>query len=101
MNTGGPFFDRDLYVFVLDLSGRLLVNGRFPELIGTSALGGVDASGNSFVGKAIGIARGPGRGWVEYQWYNPCTGEYGAKSSYIVRVGDYLVGVGAYGSVSA
>lgn len=101
MNTGSRFFDRDLYVFVLDLSGRLWANGRFPELIGGSALGSQDATGRSFVLDAIEIARGPGRGWIEYQWYNPCTGEYGYKSTYIVRVGNLMVGVGAYGSISA
>lgn len=101
MNTGSRFFDRDLYVFVLDLSGRLLANGRFPELIGSSALGSRDASGRSFVLDAIAVARGPGRGWIEYQWYNPCTGDYGYKSTYIIRVGNLMVGVGAYGSISA
>lgn len=101
MNTGGPFFDRDLYVFVLDMNGRVVLNGRFPEVAGSGGLDLFDGSGPSFAGNAVAIGRGPGRGWIEYQWYNPCTGEYGYKSSYIIRVGDYLVGVGAYGSVSA
>ena len=101
MNTGGPFFDRDLYVFVLDLHGRVVLNGRCPEVVGSGGLGVLDGAAPPFVRDALELGRGPGRGWVEYQWYNPCTGEYGYKSSYIIRVGDYLVGVGAYGSVSA
>lgn len=101
MNTGGPFFDRDLYVFVLDLQGRVLLNGRFPEVVGSGGLDMLGGAAPPFARDAIELGRGPGRGWVEYQWYNPCTGEYGYKSSYIIRVGDYLVGVGAYGSVSA
>ena len=35
-------------------------------------------------------------GWVDYKFKSPATNQEHDKSSYIVRVGDFLVGVGAY-----
>jgi cytochrome c len=36
------------------------------------------------------------RGWVDYKWQNPITKAVSHKTAYAVRVGDYVVGVGAY-----
>jgi cytochrome c len=35
-------------------------------------------------------------GWVDYKFKSPVDNQEHDKSSYIVRVGDFLVGVGAY-----
>ena len=35
-------------------------------------------------------------GWVDYKFKSPADNQEHEKSSYIVRVGDYLVGSGAY-----
>jgi len=35
-------------------------------------------------------------GWVEYKWQNPVSKAIEAKATYVVRVGQYSVGVGAY-----
>jgi signal transduction histidine kinase len=42
------------------------------------------------------LALDSGKGWVEYSWYNPCSRKLEPKASYILRVGDFIVGVGAY-----
>jgi len=47
----------------------------------------------------IEIATTTGEGWVEYEWLSPCSGEMEPKSTYVVRVGPLIVGVGAYGVV--
>lgn len=96
----GPFIDRDLYVFVLDMEGTLWASGAFPEGIGTNAWEAQDSGGNFFVQEMIRIAAVEGEGWVEYDFFNPCTGERSPKASYVKRVGPLIVGVGAYGTVS-
>jgi cytochrome c len=99
MDPGGGFFDRDLYVFVIDTSGRILVNGGFPELVGSDASGARDSRGRLFVQEMLRVTNEGGEGWVRYEWYNPCTGKLGRKVSYVKRVGRFIVGVGAYGTV--
>jgi cytochrome c len=94
------FIDRDLYVFILDLNGRIWFNAVFPIAPGSSILGSRDSSGHYFVQDMVAIARTRGEGWVEYEWLSPCTGEMAPKSAYVVRVGPLLVAVGAYGVVS-
>ncbi len=101
MDPAGGFIDRDLYVFVIDLNGVLWASGGFPETVGSNALGARDSRGRLFVQEMMRIAVEAGRGWVEYEWFNPCTGKVNPKSSYVIRVGPFVVGVGAYGTVAA
>jgi cytochrome c len=99
MDPAGGFIDRDLYVFVFDLQGVLWASGGFPETVGSNALAAQDSRGRFFVQEALRIAVQEGRGWIEYEWFNPCTGKMNPKSSYVIRVGPFVVGVGAYGTV--
>ena len=103
MDPRGRFIERDLYVFVIDKSGILRASGAFPQSVGSDASGAQDTSGRFFVRDMLRLAFGTrkGAGWVEYQMLNPCSGKFGDKVSYIKRVGRFLVGVGAYGTVSA
>ena len=94
------FIDRDLYVFILDLNGRIWFNAVFPVAPGSNILDSRDSSGRYFVQDMVRTARTKGEGWVEYEWLSPCTGEMAPKSAYVVRVGPLLVAVGAYGVVS-
>jgi len=96
MSREGGFFDRDLYVFVVDVDGNMWVNGAFPEAAGTNALGAQDTGGRFYIAQMLAVAAERGEGWVEYQWFNPCSGAYMEKASYFTRVGPFVVAVGAY-----
>lgn len=87
----GPFVRGDLYVFVVNRHGIIIENVGFPEVIGS---GGFDLASR------FGAVVARGRGWIRYRWYNPCSRRMEQKMSYLVRVGDLIVGVGAYGSLS-
>lgn len=101
MDRDREFIDRDLYVFVLDLDGTMWASGAFPQSIGSNALGARDSRGRYYIRRMIRLAMERGEGWVEYEWFNPCSGEIAPKASFIVRVGPFIVGVGAYGTISA
>lgn len=101
MNPGAGFMAHDLYVFVFDRRGTMLLNARFPGLIGSSIANARDANGRPFLLEAMARAEREGATWVEYNWYNPCTGTVMPKSTHIVKVDGFFVGVGAYGLVSA
>jgi signal transduction histidine kinase len=87
------FRDRDLYVFVVDSTGTTVSHGTNPALIGKSLLNLKDVDGKPFVQEMVGIKDA---GWVDYKWQNPQTKAVEPKTSYCVRVGDVVIGVGAY-----
>lgn len=89
----GPWHDRDLYVFVIDGNGEMLAHGVSPALVGKNLATLKDVEGKPFMREMIAVKDA---GWVDYKWQNPVTRMIEAKASYMVRVGQYCVGVGAY-----
>jgi signal transduction histidine kinase len=85
--------DRDLYVFVQDSKGTMVSHGTNGALIGKPMLALKDVDGKPF---NVEIQAVKDTGWIEYKWQNPQTKAVEPKKAYVVRVGDYLVGVGAY-----
>ena len=94
MDPKGAFVDGDLYVFVFDAAGILRASGGWPQTVGSRVAPSPDGSG--IAGRIFGLARAKGRGWVHYNWYSPCSRRMEPKMSYIIKVGDYIVGVGTY-----
>ncbi len=92
-NAGGDWRDGDLYVFVFDNTGTWRASGARPELIGKNDLNTPDADGKLFVKEIVAIDK---NGWVDYKFKSPADNQIHDKSSYFVRVGDFLVGAGAY-----
>ena len=90
------FHDRDLYPFIYDMSGRNVAHGARPALIGKTLIDLKDQDGKYLVREFIEIAKGPGSGWLDYKWPNPLTNKIEDKSSYVEKMGDYVVGVGVY-----
>jgi len=89
----GPWHDRDLYVFVDDIKGVMVANGTNPGLIGKSVVELRDVDGKAFHHEILAITDA---GWVDFKWRNPVTNAVEPKTTYEIRVGDYIVGVGAY-----
>src|ERR1019366_2690009 len=91
-----PRHDRDLYPFVYDLNGVNFAHGARPVLIGKDLMGLKDQDGVYLIQEMVKIANGPGSGWVNYKWPNPLTNKIEDKTSYVEKMGNYFVGVGAY-----
>lgn len=89
----GPWHDRDLYVVVMNSQGVLLVNSTNPGLVGKLLIDLKDVDGKAFEREIVAIKD---TGWVNFKWQNPLTKAVEPKAQYEVRVGDYLVGVGAF-----
>jgi cytochrome c len=92
-NAGGNWRDGDLYVFVIDKTGTWKASGARPELVGKNDLNTPDANGKFFIKDVVAIDK---NGWVDYKFNSPEDNKAHDKSSYFVRVGDFLVGAGAY-----
>jgi signal transduction histidine kinase len=90
------FRDRDLYVAVYDLSGRVLAHGANPKMVGNDLLGMRDAEGKPFVRDRVNLARSKERFWHEYTFADPVTKKLVPKSTYCERVESTVVCVGIY-----
>ena len=91
------FVDRDLYVFVLDLEGTLHAHGDNARLVGKSMIKLKDIRGQYIARNAIDTAIRNQAGWTpEYHFPGPISRKIGVKQSYVIKVGDLVVGVGFY-----
>lgn len=98
-NVAPAFVSKDLYLFAYAASGDgiNLAHGANKKMIGKNMLDLRDADGVYIVKKFLEAANGKaGNGWVDYKWTNPKTGALEAKSTYIERFGDILIGCGIY-----
>ena len=95
------YINGDLYVFVLDLSGTIVAHGNSPRAIGSNVIQSRDRNGNYFVRSILLQAAVQGYGWVDYEWFSPCTGELASKRVYFKRTGDFVICVGLYKALEA
>ena len=92
-DKGAAFHDRDLYVMVYDPSGKCVAHGANAKLIGKNLMNFQDTDGTYVIKDFVAIKDA---GWVNYRWAHPVTKKLQAKTTYVVHVGNYFVGVGAY-----
>lgn len=95
-NKKGRFVDRDLYLSVYDMNGKVLAHGANPRLIGIDGAQIKDADGKEFLKNILAQAKAKGSGTEDYKWPNPVTGTIQAKSAYFEKVGDIIISCGYY-----
>jgi hypothetical protein len=88
-----PWHDRDLYVYVLSDDGVMRAQGTNPGLIGKSVASMKDVDGNPMNSPILAAKTAD---WLRYKWQNPATKAVEPKVAYCVRIGGYVVVVGAY-----
>ncbi len=92
-----PFYDRDMYVFVLDATGRYLAFGGHPEKCGSRVQDVPGVDGDALLAAIVAQAE-QGPGWVEYDITNPLTGTVQTKMSYVCKQDEVYLGCGVYKS---
>ena len=80
------------------MDGTVLSTGSqtFKVNIGKNHLDAKDADGRLYVQERVKIAKEQGKGWQEFKFNNPATGKTQVKVAYLERVGDIIIGCGAY-----
>jgi len=91
--TGSDFHDRDLYVFAQDNGCNMMANGANAAFVGKNICSLKDVDGKNFTREISDVKD---QAWVDYKWQNPTTKAVQPKTAFVIRVGDYVVGVGAY-----
>ena len=95
-NPQGSFVWKDSYVFLMDLDGKMLAHPFQPELTHQDhVLLITDPTDKALFVHFVNLARKVGQGWVEYMWPKPGKNTPSKKLTYIYRVPDQDVFVGA------
>ncbi|MGZ5036733.1 MAG: cache domain-containing protein [Usitatibacter sp.] len=98
-NKTGPFVDRDLYVVVYDMKGKVLAHGANEKMIGKDVIELRDSDGKYFVKERVEMMSKPdAKGWQDYKFMNPVSRAIEPKSMYLQRYEDLIVGCGIYKS---
>ena len=95
-DTAGPFVQGELYVFVYDTLGMVVAHSRNPKLVGINMLDIPDADGRPFRREILKVALSAGLGWVDYRYRNPVSMRIERKSSWVRRVGGFVICCGVY-----
>jgi signal transduction histidine kinase len=94
----GAFTDRDLYVVVYDLNGKVLAHGANEKMIGKDVIDLRDNDGKYFVKERVEMmSKAPdAKGWQDYKFMNPVSKQIEPKRMYLQRHEDLIVGTGIY-----
>ncbi|MDZ4165698.1 MAG: cache domain-containing protein [Smithellaceae bacterium] len=95
-NPKGRFIDRDLYVVVYDMKGTCVAHGFNQKMIGKDLIDMKDPDGKEFVKERVEFGKTKDKFWQDYKFTNPVTKKIEQKAMYMEKVGDVLVGAGAY-----
>ena len=97
-NPKGGFTDRDLYVVVYDMTGKVLSHGANAKMIGKDVIELRDNDGKYFVKERVEMmSKGPNaKGWQDYKFLNPVSKQIEPKSMFLHRFEDMIVGCGIY-----
>ena len=92
----GRFHDRDLYITVLDLDGKVLAHGQREDLIQKVIIEIKDPDGKLFVKERVELAREQPSFWQNYKFMNPATKKVEPKQMYCERLNETAVCGGVY-----
>jgi cytochrome c len=95
-NKSSRFHDRDLYITVLDLDGKLLAHGQRADLIGKVLIDLKDPDGKLFMRERLELARQQPSFWQNYKFMNPATNKVEPKEMYCERLNETAVCGGVY-----
>src|SRR5262245_62759710 len=95
-NKSGRFHDRDLYITVLGLDGRVLAHGQREDLVGEVLIDAKDPDGKLFIKERAELARQQPSFWQNYKFMNPATKKLEPKQMYCERLNATTVCGGVY-----
>ena len=95
-NPQGQFVKGELYVFAWDMDGTNIAHPINPKQVGVNVLDVPDVDGKYFRKEGMELVKKNGTAWVDYKFKNPKTNKVEQKTTYLKKVGDVVLGCGAY-----
>lgn len=90
------FVDRDLYLVVYDLNGKVHAHGQNPKQVGKDLIEFKDPDGKPFVRERVELAKSKGKFWQDYKFTDPLTKTVLPKQMYCEKHEDVVVCGGIY-----
>jgi signal transduction histidine kinase len=95
-NRTGQFVDRDLYIVVYQLDGKVLAHGGNAKFVGKDMKDAQDVDGKFFVKERIELAQKQASFWQDYKFVNPVEKKVEPKQMYCERQENTAVCGGIY-----
>lgn len=92
----GKFIDRDLYIVVYGMDGKVLAHGANAKLIGRDMIDAQDVDGVYFVKDRVAMAAKNPEFWQDYKFVNPTTKKVEPKQMYCEKLDATIVCGGIY-----
>lgn len=91
-----PFFDGDLYLFVIGPDGKIVAHAFDEARIGIPAEELYDEEGQPYGKLMVKLANDKGV-WIPYRQFNPVSKKVEPKNSFVRKANGYIFGCGVYG----
>jgi cytochrome c len=95
-NKDAKFIDRDVYVVVYQLDGKVLAHGSNPKFVGKDMSDSQDVDGKFFVKERVELAAKQPSFWQDYKFVNPVDKKVEPKQMYCERLDNTAVCAGIY-----
>lgn len=90
------FKDRDLYLVVYGLDGKVWAHGANEKMVGKVLIDLKDVDGKEFVKERVALGKAKANFWQDYKFTNPVSKKVEPKSMYCERVDDTVLCGGIY-----
>jgi cytochrome c len=97
-NKAGKFIDRDLYVVVYQLDGKVLAHGSNEKFVGKDMSDAQDVDGKLYVKERVELAGKQPSFWQDYKFVNPVSKKVEPKQMYCEKLNNTAVCAGIYKS---
>ena len=97
-NKAGKFEDRDLYVVVYELDGKVLAHGSNTKFVGKNLIDAQDVDGKYYVKERVELAAKNPSFWQTYKFVDPVSKKIEPKEMYCEKLDDTAVCAGVYKS---
>jgi signal transduction histidine kinase len=95
-NKAGKFIDRDLYVVVYQLDGKVLAHGSNEKFVGKDMIEAQDVDGKLYVKERVELAGKQTSFWQDYKFVNPVSKKVEPKQMYCEKLDNTAVCAGIY-----
>ena len=97
-DKAGKFRDRDLYVVVYQLDGKVLAHGSNEKFVGKDLIDAQDVDGKLYVKERVELAGKQASFWQDYKFVNPVDKKVEPKQMYCEKLENTAVCAGIYKS---
>ena len=97
-NKAGKFIDRDVYVVVDQLDGKVLAHGSNEKFVGKDMSEAQDVDGKLYVKERVELASKQASFWQDYKFVNPVSKKVEPKQMYCEKLDNTAVCAGIYKS---